>query len=176
MTTAPTFLLDSDVFIAAKNAYYAFEICPGFWKGLIHAHQRGAARSIDRVRSELLAGRPEEDLVQWVKRDVPTAFFHDSSSDDVSSAYAEVMLWVQRNPQYFDRAKAKFATEADGWLVAYSVVNGTVVVTNEQPRPESRNRVLLPDICTQFQVPYKDTFLMLRELSLRFDLAAGERS
>lgn len=46
------------------------------------------------------------------------------------------MLWVQRNAQYFDRAKAKFATEADGWLVAYSLVHGTVVVTNEQPRPD----------------------------------------
>jgi hypothetical protein len=81
------------------------------------------------------------------------------------------MLWVQRNSQYFDRAKAKFATEADGWLVAYSMVKGTVVVTNEQPRPESRNRVLLPDVCTQFEVRYQDTFLMLRELSIQFDLA-----
>ena len=81
------------------------------------------------------------------------------------------MLWVQRNAQYFDRAKAKFATEADGWLVAYSMVHGTVVVTNEQPPPESRNRVLLPDVCVQFKVPYKDTFFMLRELTLRFGLA-----
>ena len=170
MSTAAKFLLDSDVFIAAKNAYYAFDICPGFWKGLMHAHRRGAVRSIDRIRNELLAGRREEDLVQWVKRDVPAAFFLDSNSADVSSAYSEIMLWVQRNSRYFDRAKAKFATEADGWLVAYSMVNGTVVVTNEQPRPESRNRVLLPDVCTQFEVPYQDTFRMLRELSLRFDL------
>ena len=51
------------------------------------------------------------------------------------------------------------------------MVKGTVVVTNEQPRPESRSRVLLPDVCTQFEVPYQDTFLMLRELSLRFELA-----
>ena len=53
----------------------------------------------------------------------------------MSAAFADVMLWVQRNGQYFDRAKAKFATEADGWLVAYAMVHGTVVVTNEQPRP-----------------------------------------
>ena len=33
MTAPKAFLLDSDVFIAAKNAYYAFDICPGFWKG-----------------------------------------------------------------------------------------------------------------------------------------------
>lgn len=170
MTEPAPFLLDSDVFIAAKNAYYAFEICPGFWKGVIRAHAEGRARSIDRIRNELLTGRKEEDLVKWVENDLPEAFFHDSNSEDISSAYADVMLWVQRNGQYFDRAKAKFATEADGWLVAYSMVNGTVVVTNEQPRPESRNRVLLPDVCAQFKVTYRDTFFMLRELAVRLDL------
>ena len=170
MTTHAPFVLDSDVFIAAKNAYYAFDICPGFWNGILRAFQQGSVRSIDRIRNELLSGRREEDLVQWVMNEVPTEFFFDSNADDVSSAFADVMLWVQRNGQYFDRAKAKFATEADGWLVAYSLVHGTVAVTNEQPRPDSRNRVLLPDACVQFQVPYKDTFVMLRELTVRFDL------
>jgi hypothetical protein len=170
--TAP-FVLDSDVFIAAKNAYYAFEICPGFWKGLVRAHTQGRARSIDRIRNELLTGRKEEDLVQWVEKDLSEAFFHDSNSVEISAAYAEVMLWVQRSTQYFDRAKAKFATEADGWPVAYSMVNGTVVVTNEQPRPESRNRVLLPDVCARFNVVYKDTFFMLRDLTVRLDLVSA---
>jgi hypothetical protein len=50
------------------------------------------------------------------------------------------------------------------------MVSGTVVVTNEQPRPESRNRVLLPDVCAQFDVTYKDTFVMLREFGVRLDL------
>lgn len=174
MTAPAPFLLDSDVFIAAKNAYYAFEICPGFWKGIVRAHVQGRARSIDRIRDELLLGRKEEDLVRWVKSDLPESFFHDSKSEDISSAYADVMLWVQRSAQYFDRAKAKFATEADGWLVAYSMVNGALVVTNEQPRPESRNRVLLPDVCAQFDVTYRDTFFMLRELAVRLDLVGDE--
>ena len=169
--SAPTiYLLDSDVFIAAKNAYYAFDICPGFWRGILQAHQSGGVQSIDRIRGELLSGRKGEDLVEWVRNEVPASFFCDSNVKDVAATYTEVMLWVQRSSQFFDRAKAKFATEADGWLVAYSMVNGTVVVTNEQPRPESRNRVLLPDVCSQFKVPYKDTFSMLRELALQFDL------
>ena len=108
--------------------------------------------------------------MQWVTNEVPGAFFHDSNADQVSSAFAEVMLWVQRSAQYLDRAKAKFATEADGWLVAYSMVNGSTVVTNEQPRPESRSRVLLPDVCVQFNVVYKDTFAMLHVLGIQFEL------
>jgi hypothetical protein len=172
---APTvFVLDSDVVIAAKNAYYAFDICPGFWQALIRGNANGRLRSIDRIRSELLLGRKEEDVVRWVKEDVPPAFFHDSNAEDVSAAYADVMLWVQRSTQYFDRAKAKFATEADGWLVAYSMVHGTTVVTNEQPRPDSRNRVLLPDVCAEFKIPSKDTFSLLRELTVRLELAEVE--
>ena len=165
--TAPTFLVDADVFIAAKNRYYAFDICPGFWNGLVHHARNGTARSIDRVKSELLAGRDTEDLVQWVKNDLPAGFFLDTNAEDVLAAYAEVMLWVQQRPQYVDSAKAKFATEADGWLVAYAASRDGVVVTNEQPRPDSRNRILLPDVCDQFGVTYRDTFFLLRQLGIR---------
>jgi hypothetical protein len=170
MKEPAAYVLDSDVFIAAKNSYYAFDICPGFWESLVQAHQHDQVRSIDRIKAELLAGQPKEDLVLWVKETLPAGFFHGTQSEAVLDAYAEIALWVQRSAQYFDRAKAKFATEADGWLVAYSMVHGTTVVTNEQPRPDSRNRVLLPDVCAQFKVPSKDTFTMLRSLAVKLDL------
>jgi len=163
------YLLDSDVFIAAKNSYYAFAICPGFWDSLIHHQGLGNVCSIDRVKSELLAGRKTEDLVQWVKNEVPSAFFMETGEQAVANSFGQVMLWVQRNPQYFNQAKAKFATEADGWLVAYAMVHGMTVVTNEQPRPKSRNRILLPDVCSQFNVTYRDTFAMLHELAVRYE-------
>ncbi len=99
-------LIDADVFIAAKNSYYAFDICPGFWKSLIHHHDERRVYSIDSVRSELLRGRKTEDLVQWVKDVLPPGFFLDTDGEGVTAAYADVMLWVQRSPRYFDRAKA----------------------------------------------------------------------
>jgi hypothetical protein len=168
MSADRPYVLDSDVFIAAKNSYYAFAICPGFWDSLIHHHGAGNVCSIDRVRSELLAGRKTEDLVLWVKGQLPSAFFKETDEEAVLNAYEQVMLWVQRNVQYFDQAKAKFATEADGWLVAYAMVYGLTVITNEQPRPESRNRILLPDVCTQFNVAYKHTFFMLTDLAVQY--------
>lgn len=163
------YVLDSDVFIAAKNSYYAFAICPGFWDSLIYHHGEGNVCSIDRVRTELLAGRPTEDLVRWVRNDLPPEFFKGTDDEAVISSYEMIMLWVQRNAQYFDQAKAKFATEADGWLVAYAMVYGTTVITNEQPRPQSINRILLPDVCAQFNVTYKDTFFMLKDLAICFE-------
>ncbi len=169
MSTDGPYVLDSDVFIAAKNSYYAFAICPGFWDSLIYHYGAGNVCSIDRVRVELLAGRKTEDLVRWVRDQLPPAFLVDTDEEAVINAYGQVMLWVQRNPQYSDQAKAKFATEADGWLVAHAMVHGVTVITNEQPRPQSRNRILLPDVCNQFGVPYKDTFAMLHELAVRYE-------
>ena len=81
--TEPVFLMDADVFISAKNGYYAFEICPGFWDSLAHYFGTGNIRSIDKVRNELLAGRDSEDLFQWVKNDLSAALFLDTTQADV---------------------------------------------------------------------------------------------
>ena len=166
-----TYVVDSDVFITAKNLYYSFDICPGFWKSVVHHHLAGRVFSVDRARSELLAGHPKEDLVQWVKEEVPDGFFVPSDIAEVMLAYTDVMMWVQRHPRYFDYAKAKFATGADGWLVAYARVHGAIVVTNEQSAPESRREIKLPDVCDQFEVKHENTFAMLRALSVSFDWA-----
>ena len=122
-----TYVVDSDVFITAKNLYYSFDICPGFWKSVVHHHREGRVFSVDRARNELLAGHREEDLVRWVRNEVPQGFFLPVDSAEVVSAYTDVMLWVQRDPGYFDYAKAKFATGADGWLVAYARVHDATV-------------------------------------------------
>ena len=169
MTGERLYLVDSDVFITAKNLYYSFEICPGFWKCMLHHHQQGRVFSIDRVRGELLAGSRTEDLVRWVRSDVPATFFLQADTEAVSSAYAEIMLWVQRHANYFDAARAKFATGADGWLVAYARVHGATVVTNEQPAPDSKREVKLPDVCDQFGVQRASIFAVLQSLSVRFD-------
>ena len=163
--------MDADVFITAKNLYYSFDICPGFWKSMVHLHLEGRVFSVDRVRSELLVGRKTEDLVQWVKTEVPKGFFVPVDTDKVARAYTDIMLWVQRHPTYFDHAKAKFATGADGWLVAYAKVYDFIVVTNEQRTPESKRAIKLPDVCDQFGVQSDNTFTMLRALNVQFNWA-----
>jgi len=167
------YILDADVFITAKNRYYAFDICPGFWASVIHHHRAGRTYSIDRVRNELLAGRRTEDLVQWVTKDLPDTFFLGVDAGAVAAAYTDVMMWVQRNPQYLEAAKAEFATGADGWLVAYAKVHDAIVITNEAPAPQSKGKVKLPDVCAQFDVTYRDTFVMLKDLAVRFEFAGA---
>lgn len=171
MTRTTTFLLDSDVLITAKNRYYAFPICPGFWESLLYAHGLGQLHSIDRVQQELLNGSDDDDLVKWVNSDVPQEFFHSCGNSEVVNAFKVIMLWAQRHRQFTDAAKAKFASGADGWLVAFSQVNQTVVVTNEQPAPDSKKEIKLPDVCEAFDVPYCDTFSMLQSLKLSYSFS-----
>lgn len=56
------FLLDTNVFIEAKNRYYAFDICPGFWDWM-DAVCDGDVASIVSVRDEMTGGNDE--LANW---------------------------------------------------------------------------------------------------------------
>jgi hypothetical protein len=169
MNTRRGYVLDADVFITAKNRYYGFDICPGFWASLIHHHALGGVCSIDRVKGELLAGHDTEDLVLWVKNDLPQELIGSTNEEPVVTAYRQVISYAPNAIQYSEPAKAVFAAGADGWLVAYAMVNSLTVVTNEQPRPESRRRILRPDVCSQIKVVYTDTFFMLKDLQIKFE-------
>lgn len=57
------FLLDTNVFIDAKNQYYAFDFCPAFWDWIDQAHRSGSIFSIDKVAAEL--GAVDDHLASW---------------------------------------------------------------------------------------------------------------
>ena len=60
------YLLDSDVFIQAKNLHYGFDFCPAFWEWIDQQAAAGTARSIEKVRDELIGGGDE--LAIWAQR------------------------------------------------------------------------------------------------------------
>ncbi len=77
------------------------------------------------------------------------------------------MSWVRDQTQFSNAAKANFASGADGWLVAYAVARRRIVVTHELPAPDARRKVPIPNVCEAFDVPFVDTFEMLRELGVQ---------
>lgn len=160
----PAYVLDANVFIEAAHRYYAFDLAPMFWNSLVRLAESGVIQSIDRVKQELL--KMKDQLAKWAKTQFADAFFSTNEAD-VIEYYAKVMKWVQRQARFIDAAKAQFAGGADGWLVAYAAAKGLVIVTHEQPAPEARNRVPIPNVCLAFDVRYINTFEMLRELGVR---------
>ena len=57
------YLLDTNVFIQAKNLHYGLDFCPAFWDWLIDQNRRGHVHSIEKVSDELAAGNDE--LTEW---------------------------------------------------------------------------------------------------------------
>ena len=127
------YVLDTNVFVQAHRRHYAFEICPGFWECLIHYHQTARIVSIDRVRDEILSG---DALETWVKDSAPPTLFASTANATVTTNYADMVRWVQAEPQFKSEAKTGFAQVADGWLCAYAKANAQhVVVTHEELNP-----------------------------------------
>jgi len=160
-----TYALDTNVFIEAARRYYAFDLAPPFWESLVLHGANGRIFSIDRVKEELERGNDE--LATWARGDF-SDMFASTDEEDIISAYTAVMGWVYAQEQFSDAAKADFATGADGWLVAYSMSKGHIVVTHEVLDPAIKRKVPIPNVCEAFGVSYFDTFAMLRELGVRF--------
>lgn len=58
------FLLHSNVFIEAKNRYYAFDLAPFFWEWLDELCEQ-EVRTITNIRDELLDG--SDELADWMR-------------------------------------------------------------------------------------------------------------
>lgn len=142
--TPPEFVLDTNVFVTAKNGYYAFDICPSFWHSILTAIQNGQVVVIDRVLDEILAGNDE--LTNWMRAHV-SELSVSSSDDFVRAAYSQMVTWVLQNQQFTDAAKAEFTGVADGWIAAYASAHNATVVTLEIFDAGIERKVKLPNIC-----------------------------
>ncbi len=164
MADAVKYILDANIFIEAKNRYYAFNLCPGFWDSLLHHNSMGILESIDRVRKELLDGK--DNLATWSKKSPD--LFASTVSKDVLRAYRDIIQWVQSQERFTNAAKSEFADDPDAWVIAYAKANNAIVVTQEASAPKSRKDVKIPDVCKHFGVECSNTFDMLEELGVVF--------
>ena len=71
------YLLDTNVFIEAKNRHYAFEFCPAFWDWIECSLKNGTVLIIEQVRSELL--NAEDELSAWMS-DLSKEYFVEASA------------------------------------------------------------------------------------------------
>ncbi len=158
-----TYLIDSDVFIQAKNRHYPFDVCPGFWEWLDSAHAQQRVFSVARVRDELLGG--QDELAEWARERQP---FFLEPDERVVECMGEVSTWVElTTPAYTTAAIAQFLNAADYYLVAHARAKGFTVVTAEVAA-DTVKKVKIPNACSGLGVPYTTVFDMLRAEGARF--------
>jgi hypothetical protein len=158
------YLFDSNVFIEAKNRYYAFDICPGFWDWMDHVAKVDAG-SIVNVCDELRGGK--DDLAKWANARRTQPWFLKVDDVDTQKLFQSVATFVNNGP-FKQAAKAKFLSGADPWLIAKAKIVGAKVVTHEVSAPDSKVRVPIPDVCTAFGVVCTQPHEALRSMAASF--------
>lgn len=161
------YLLDANVFIEAKNRYYAFDICPGFWEWMDSVCASAVdIGSIRNVRDELITGN--DDLAEWAKARHDAAWFLKVDDEETQKLFASIAADIAGSG-YSTPAQSKFLGGADPWLIAKAKVLGATVVTHELPEPHAKKRVPIPNICENFGVPFANTFDTLRQFTASFN-------
>lgn len=159
-----SYLLDANTFIEAKNRYYGMEICPGYWEWLIDKNKSHALSSIDMIRNELEKGN--DDLAVWAKNN--KVLFQSCHDIPTQKAYAKVARYAATLPNLKPGALNEFLAVADSWLIAKALATSSIIVTHEQHNPDAKKKILIPNICSHFNVKWMDTFELLTELEAKF--------
>jgi len=158
------YLLDTNVFIRAKNEYYGLDFASGFWDWIADEYVANDLRSISAVHDELVAKK--DDLSTWVSR-LPAGFWLEETDDDVGSLKA-VAQWTMTNPgRYSQQARTDFLAKADYRLVAAAAAGKYTVITHETSAAEAVRIVKIPDACAAFKVGCREPFQLYRELGLQ---------
>lgn len=161
------YLIDTNVFIQAKNLHYGFDFCPAFWQWLIDNNSIGKVFSIDRIANELEAG--EDDLSYWARHDGNGLFLNTDTS--VVPHLGDISQWVT-SQNYEPAAVSTFLQVADYYLVAHAKARTFTIVTHERAENSSR-RIKIPNVCLGLGIQFMTPYEMLRVEHARFVLGAA---
>lgn len=150
------YLIDSNVFIQAKNLHYGFDFCPAFWSWLIATNAAGKVASIEEVADELRAGG--DDLSTWAEQ--RGKVFFRPADDHVIPALAKVSAWAT-SQAYEPAAVSTFFQVADYWLIAHAMAHACIVVSHEVPS-ESTRKIKIPNACIGLGLTCISPYAMLR--------------
>ena len=158
------YLLDTNVFIQAKNLHYGMDFCPAFWDWLVAANHARKLYSVEKVGDELLAGN--DNLAQWTDSQGHQLFL--PPDDATIPALTTVAQWASQQNYRSDAINA-FLQDADYYLIAFALAHGHIVVTHELPS-DGVKRVKIPTVCIGLKIKCINPYQMLRSERAKFVL------
>ena len=157
------YLLDANVLIAAHNNYYPIARVPQFWEWIIDNAENGRIKIPYEILGELEAGKKEDELFKWVKKNKKTLLLDEN---------VDILLVNKVIEQGYAKDLTDDETHKlgrDPFLIAYAMASlDRCAVTLEASKPSAKraNR-RIPDVCDQLNIRCIDTFALLRELDFR---------
>lgn len=147
------YLLDASAFMDASRLYYGFDIAAGFWTWLAHDGLASSVGSIMAIKTAITSGTG--DLVTSAGS-LPPRFWGDDT-DEVVVAMTALAAWANDPArQYRQQAIDEFMDSADLKLIAHAMVSKTNLVAREQPAPDSKKKIKIPDVCNAFNFVWTD--------------------
>jgi len=157
------YLLDTNVFIEAKNRHYGFDFCPAFWEWINQTNNAKKVFSVEKVLDEIRDVKDE--LTDWANGH--TGIFLKPDSQVVAS-FQVVSDWAI-SAGYKPKAVSQFFGAADYYLVAHAHAHGQTVVTHEV-WDKAKNNIKIPNACYALKIECSTPFDMLRSEQARFVL------
>lgn len=159
-----SYLLDTNIFIEAKNKHYGFDFCPAFWDWLVVKNASGLVFSVEKVKDELQAGT--DQLADWAVAHGHGFFL--PADTNTPAALARVSQWVAG--QRYDQAAVNlFLQDPDYYVISQAMALGFTVVTHEKVE-NSPKRIKIPNVCKGLGIACLSPYEMLRRESARFIL------
>ncbi len=169
MATNPKkYVIDSNILIEANRRYYSLDFAPSFWNFLIRSAKEGKIISIDKVYDEILKGK--DNLAEWAKKNFVSAFSDIKNDEKILELYGTLMKWALKQDQFTQPAKDEFARNenADAWIIAFAKIKNHIIVTQEVLDLNIKKRIPIPNVCSEYNIKFIDTFQMLRDLNFKF--------
>lgn len=160
------YILDSNVFIEAKNRYYSFDIAEGFWDWLEIFMEEQSFLTIREVRRELISS--EDFLKDWIMQFNRNQFIEEDQ--EIQRNMRDITNYVLNHDLFSAENKNKFLAKADPWLIATAMTHGYVVVTHETKTGPGTKKVKIPNICETFGVAYINVFELMRKQQVNLRL------
>ena len=159
------YLLDTNVFIQAKNLHYGFDFCPAFWDWLIVNNEAGSVFSIEKIGDEIEA--VDDALATWARERGPSFFLKPDPT--LVPALGKVSAWAT-SQSYEPAGINTFLQVADYYLVAHALAHQSTIVTHEIASPSTR-KIKIPNACIGLEIKCMTPYEMLRRERARFVLA-----
>ena len=148
------YLLDANTFIEAKNRYYSMTVCPGYWQWILQSNTHSGVASIQAIKEELTRGNDE--LAQWAKDH--DHLFVANDDEATQREFGKVVAYVMGLDNMRIGSQDEFLGGADPWLIAKAMISGATIVTHEKLDRKIKKKIIIPNICEQFDVHYINTF------------------
>ena len=161
------YLLDANVLIEAKNRYYGFDFCPGFWDLIDRAGNDARLLSIEPVYEELRKG--DDELKDWVTARKAFLFYPlDPAAIGELQRINDQVLNLEKPSS---DTKHRFLNGADPFLLAYALAHGHTIVTNEaSDDPAKTSKIKIPMIAGLLGIETVRAEGMMRGLGYRLTL------